>query len=382
MKSIEEIKMWLDTEGIPNHKPANQYVQIGTLDNNRSSIHETRENYYRIYATDSDFQAVQHNETIARLARNIEGTKEEIKAAISPKNNSAEVILIKNGNRILYNSEKYISNLICIYNDGLLIRVIRLLINNYLKEVEGITDEVDSYIDDYDQNTKNIKDLKEITRQDVINAIIRWDNDLDIDPELKEPKHNSKKYRLKYKGKEYNSKVIFVLAYYAHYKEMISTDDIRGGVKTKTTVASLLHELKFEITDYETDITPMDDSYSPEEISEHASSLSYETLKYIAESQNINKPKKTTSSVTSFSRNEYISEYARVRANGLCQLCGQKAPFNRRDGSPYLESHHIIWLSRGGADSTDNTVALCPNCHRKMHVIDDPEDVDKLKKLF
>ncbi|WP_296863638.1 HNH endonuclease [Thermosyntropha sp.] len=29
---------------------------------------------------------------------------------------------------------------------------------------------------------------------------------------------------------------------------------------------------------------------------------------------------------------------------------------------------HIEWLSRGGTDTIDNTVALCPNCHRKMHV--------------
>lgn len=42
---------------------------------------------------------------------------------------------------------------------------------------------------------------------------------------------------------------------------------------------------------------------------------------------------------------------------------------------PYLESHHIIWLAAGGADSVDNTIALCPNCHRKMHVINDSSDV-------
>ena len=42
--------------------------------------------------------------------------------------------------------------------------------------------------------------------------------------------------------------------------------------------------------------------------------------------------------------------------------------------------HHIVWLSNGGEDSTDNTVALCPNCHRKMHILDDPADVEKLKE--
>ena len=29
----------------------------------------------------------------------------------------------------------------------------------------------------------------------------------------------------------------------------------------------------------------------------------------------------------------------------------------------------------------NNAVALCPNCHRKMHILDDPEDVEKLKEV-
>ena len=69
-------------------------------------------------------------------------------------------------------------------------------------------------------------------------------------------------------------------------------------------------------------------------------------------------------------RDQEIAEYARRRSNGICDLCMQEAPFIKADGTPYLESHHIIWLSRGGEDSIDNTVALCPNCHRRIHVLD------------
>ena len=50
--------------------------------------------------------------------------------------------------------------------------------------------------------------------------------------------------------------------------------------------------------------------------------------------------------------------------------------------NPYLEVHHVIWLSRGGEDSTTNTVALCPNCHTRMHILDRPEDIDKLQELI
>jgi 5-methylcytosine-specific restriction protein A len=29
--------------------------------------------------------------------------------------------------------------------------------------------------------------------------------------------------------------------------------------------------------------------------------------------------------------------------------------------------HHRIPLAKGGEDSVDNAVAVCPNCHRKGH---------------
>lgn len=78
-------------------------------------------------------------------------------------------------------------------------------------------------------------------------------------------------------------------------------------------------------------------------------------------------------------RDPYVAEYAKRRANGICQLCGQPAPFCDQKGRPYLESHHIEWLSQGGADTTSNTAALCPNCHKKMHIVNDPKDVQKLR---
>lgn len=81
---------------------------------------------------------------------------------------------------------------------------------------------------------------------------------------------------------------------------------------------------------------------------------------------------------TSYIRDPYVSEYAKRIANGKCQLCGEDAPFTDKYGKPYLETHHIEWLSKGGADTIENTVALCPNCHRKMHVLDLEEDVQRL----
>lgn len=55
--------------------------------------------------------------------------------------------------------------------------------------------------------------------------------------------------------------------------------------------------------------------------------------------------------------------------------------FYDKNGNPYLECHHIIWLSEGGADDLQNTAALCPNCHKKMHIVNDEMDLQKLQKL-
>lgn len=83
-----------------------------------------------------------------------------------------------------------------------------------------------------------------------------------------------------------------------------------------------------------------------------------------------------------FERDPHVAAFAKRRANGHCQLCLQHAPFTNKAGEPYLETHHLQWLARGGADTTDNTAALCPNCHRRMHVVDHQDDVEKLKKTL
>ncbi|HBN5965404.1 TPA: HNH endonuclease [Acinetobacter baumannii] len=79
-----------------------------------------------------------------------------------------------------------------------------------------------------------------------------------------------------------------------------------------------------------------------------------------------------------FIRSVAIAELAKRFANGICQLCEQPAPFKDQHGEPYLETHHIEWLAHGGPDTVENTVALCPNCHKKMHVVNAEADREKL----
>lgn len=69
-----------------------------------------------------------------------------------------------------------------------------------------------------------------------------------------------------------------------------------------------------------------------------------------------------------FVRNHDIVAEALIRSNGICEFCKRPAPFDRRkDGRPYLEVHHRIPLAEGGKDKLENTLALCPNCHREAH---------------
>jgi 5-methylcytosine-specific restriction protein A len=89
---------------------------------------------------------------------------------------------------------------------------------------------------------------------------------------------------------------------------------------------------------------------------------------------------RTTVSKT-YIRNPLIAEYTKRLAKGLCQLCDSTAPFKDKHGEPYLESHHVVWLSKNGPDTVANTVALCPNCHKRMHVLNDDSDIQKLAKL-
>lgn len=79
-------------------------------------------------------------------------------------------------------------------------------------------------------------------------------------------------------------------------------------------------------------------------------------------------------------RNHHVTAHVKRRAKGLCDLCGKPAPFYDKNGLPYLECHHVDWLAHGGKDGIDNAVALDPSCHRKMHILDLPNDVKLLKE--
>ena len=66
-------------------------------------------------------------------------------------------------------------------------------------------------------------------------------------------------------------------------------------------------------------------------------------------------------------RTNAIRVYALRRANGVCEGCGEDAPFKTSSGRPYLEPHHIWRSSDAGPDHPKWVISLCPNCHRRAH---------------
>lgn len=78
-------------------------------------------------------------------------------------------------------------------------------------------------------------------------------------------------------------------------------------------------------------------------------------------------PRRSTTRME-FVRNPYVVAAALLRAGNRCEVptCSREL-FLRDDGTPYLEVHHLVPLSKGGADTLVNVAALCPSCHREMH---------------
>jgi len=63
-----------------------------------------------------------------------------------------------------------------------------------------------------------------------------------------------------------------------------------------------------------------------------------------------------------------LKKQVRREQKGICADCGRKPK--------KLEIHHIIPQSMGGADTRDNAVGLCPECHEKW------DELAFLKKIF
>lgn len=85
----------------------------------------------------------------------------------------------------------------------------------------------------------------------------------------------------------------------------------------------------------------------------------------------VRSPRKQHAQTYSYYRDPQVVAYVLFEAGNICELCGKPAPFEKPDGSLFLEVHHVKPLAEGGSDTIQNAVALCPNCHRACHLAKD-----------
>lgn len=93
-------------------------------------------------------------------------------------------------------------------------------------------------------------------------------------------------------------------------------------------------------------------------------------------------PDKREAARTYVQRSAAIRNYVLARAKGICEACDSPAPFEDKNGRPYLEPHHLDRLADGGPDHPKNIVVSCPNCHRKMHYGADKNALSKKARVL
>lgn len=112
-----------------------------------------------------------------------------------------------------------------------------------------------------------------------------------------------------------------------------------------------------------------------------ALNISEDRIIHTASIQDIDEPVRRRSIFTRIDEDRFMIPSSGMEktvlelVGGVCELCGDFFPY----GEIFLETHYIRWLNDGGKPTIDNVVALCPNCHKKIHLFNDPDDIHKLQ---
>lgn len=94
---------------------------------------------------------------------------------------------------------------------------------------------------------------------------------------------------------------------------------------------------------------------------------------YDADDGPVNKPEeKNAKGSTSYKRDPNVSKEALRRAGYKCEINPSHTTFIVKAGHQFVEAHHLIPMAAQddfeySLDVPENVVALCPNCHRKIH---------------
>jgi len=99
----------------------------------------------------------------------------------------------------------------------------------------------------------------------------------------------------------------------------------------------------------------------------------YGTLKEVPEGQK--NPESNEKTITVYKRDPEVKASVLQSAKGYCELCEDKAFLKSKNNIPYLEVHHLRKLSDNGSDTVTNAVAICANCHRKLHYANNRDEL-------
>lgn len=102
-----------------------------------------------------------------------------------------------------------------------------------------------------------------------------------------------------------------------------------------------------------------------------------------------NKPElKSTTKGNVWDRNPGIARQTIINANYLCELDERHLTFtSSKTHQNFVEAHHLIPMKKQGEfdnslDVPGNIVALCPNCHRAIHLSDKDNKENTLRSLY
>lgn len=185
---------------------------------------------------------------------------------------------------------------------------------------------------------------------------------------------DSTKFDLIIEGNRYPPKAIIGLAAVPLYGEPFGPNDFTGGSDSKC----------FRIlTSNGFIIAPKEDCFKPTADAQELEKRALEALTapFIPEPPGQEKPEQVTRQSSVYKRDPLVVAFTLKRAGGLCECCKRPAPFTDKNGNPFLEVHHIVPLSDGGEDKTNNTVAICPNCHRECHHGENAESIKNELKM-
>ncbi len=102
----------------------------------------------------------------------------------------------------------------------------------------------------------------------------------------------------------------------------------------------------------------------------------------------VSKPRRITTSATTWERNRILVAQAIDGANNLCEHDPEHLTFTSKStGKAYMEGHHLISLKYQsefscGIDVYANIVCLCPICHRLLHFGTDSEKSRVAEEMF